>query len=139
MDQHGEAFKEEAYELLAEMETSLLELEETPDDAELIGRVFRAMHTIKGSGAMFGFGEIAAFTHQVETLFDLVRHGKIPVTKGLVDLTLSAGDQIRAMLDASEGGEAAHAGRAGEILASLRKLIPGNDDYAEIAADLGDH
>ena len=64
---HREAFVEEAHELLAELENSLLELEETPDDKELVGRVFRAMHTIKGSGAMFGFDDIAAFTHEVET------------------------------------------------------------------------
>ena len=54
-DQYKEAFREEAYELLTELESSLLELEETPDDMDIIGRVFRAMHTIKGSGAMFGF------------------------------------------------------------------------------------
>ena len=68
---------------------------------ELIGRVFRAMHTIKGSGAMFGFDDIAAFTHEVETVFDLVRNGKLAVTKRLIDLTLAARDQITAMLDAS--------------------------------------
>ena len=80
-DKHRRAFKEEAYELLAELETSLLELEKTPDDEDLIGRVFRAMHTIKGSGAMFGFDDIAAFTHEVETVFDLVRNGRMAVTR----------------------------------------------------------
>ena len=68
-----EAYREEARELLAELESSLLELEQTPEDQELIGRVFRALHTIKGSGAMFGFDLIAAFTHNVENAFDLVR------------------------------------------------------------------
>ena len=48
-DLHRQAFKEEAYELLTELETSLLEWEERPDDGELVGRIFRAMHTIKGS------------------------------------------------------------------------------------------
>ena len=72
MDQHTNAFKEEAYELLTELEASLLELEETPDNMELIGSVFRAMHTIKGSGAMFGFDDVANFTHEVETVYDLV-------------------------------------------------------------------
>lgn len=71
MDKHTETFKEEAYELLSELETSLLELEEAPDNEELIGRVFRAMHTIKGSGDMFGFDDIARFTHEVETVLSL--------------------------------------------------------------------
>ncbi len=99
IDQHRQAFKDEAYELLTELESSLLELEENPTDIELIGRVFRAMHTIKGSGAMFGFDTIAAFTHEVETVFDQVRSGKLSVSQNLVDLSLVARDRIKAMLD----------------------------------------
>ncbi|WP_243373058.1 chemotaxis protein CheA [Geotalea sp. SG265] len=124
MDQHQQAFKEEAYELLAELETSLLELEERPEDEEVIGRVFRAMHTIKGSGAMFGFEDIAAFTHEVETVFDLVRNGKIPVTKNLVNITLAARDQIKAMLDASAEGGMVDEFRTAEIIGVLKGMLP---------------
>ncbi|MHB8907578.1 MAG: chemotaxis protein CheA [Syntrophales bacterium] len=102
MDKHREAFREEAQELLAELEAALLELEQAPADENLIGRVFRAMHTIKGSGSMFGFDDIAAFTHDVETVYDLVRGGKIPVTKPLIDMTLAACDEIRSMVETSE-------------------------------------
>jgi two-component system chemotaxis sensor kinase CheA len=103
MDPLKTAFKEEAYELLSELETSLLDLEESPGDKEAIGRVFRTMHTIKGSGAMFGFEAIAGFTHEVETLYDQVRSGKASVTKEMIDLTLAAGDCIRRMLDDPDG------------------------------------
>ena len=119
-----DAYKTEAYELLTELETSLLALEEDPADSELIGRVFRALHTIKGSGAMFGFDDIAAFTHDVETVFDLVRNEKLGVTKTLIDLVLRARDQIRCMLDGSEGGAGADTTTAGEITSALRELIP---------------
>ncbi|RQW86753.1 MAG: chemotaxis protein CheA [Geobacter sp.] len=101
-EMHSEAFREEAHELLALLETSLLELEENPDDAELIGSVFRSMHTIKGSGAMFGFTDISELTHEVETVFDHIRNGSARVSKNLIDETLKAGDLIRAMLS-SEG------------------------------------
>ncbi len=104
MDNHRQAFKEEAYELLGELETALLELERSPDDADLIGRVFRAMHTIKGSGAMFGFDRISMFTHNVENVYDRIRNGKMSVTKHLIDLTLSACDEIRKMLDETGAG-----------------------------------
>ena len=124
MDAQRETFKEEAYELLAELETSLLELEEHPDDIEQIGRVFRAMHTIKGSGAMFGFDNIAAFTHNIESVFDLVREGKINVTKELVDLTLSARDHIKDMLDLSDTDETADEMTEYKITSELRKLLP---------------
>ena len=122
IDVHRQAFKEEAYELLSELESSLLELEERPDDIDLIGRVFRAMHTIKGSGSMFGFDDIAHFTHEVETIFDMVRNGKLEVTKTLVNLTLSARDQIKSMLDNSDGGGGADLAESGRIIAGLRAL-----------------
>lgn len=89
IDKHAEAFREEAYELLTDLEGSLLELEQSPDDAELIGKVFRVMHTIKGSGSMFGFDDIAEFTHGIETVYDRVRSGQIRVSKDLISLTPS--------------------------------------------------
>jgi two-component system, chemotaxis family, sensor kinase CheA len=97
-----QVYIEEARELLAELETVLLELEANPTDQELIAKAFRALHTIKGSGAMFGFDEIASFTHEVETVFDLVRDQKLPVTKELIDLTLLARDRIRGLLEGEE-------------------------------------
>jgi two-component system, chemotaxis family, sensor kinase CheA len=98
----ADTYKEEAYERLSELEGALLELEETPEDSELIGKIFRALHTIKGSGAMFGFDDIASFTHEVETVFDLVRNGRIQAGKELIDLTLQAEDLIRSMLDGTD-------------------------------------
>jgi two-component system, chemotaxis family, sensor kinase CheA len=131
MDTPKDAYREEANELLVELETSLLELEERPDDSELIGRVFRAMHTIKGSGAMFGFDAIAEFTHEVETVFDQVRENTIAVTTELVNLTLAARDQIKAMLDEDIGGEPADTAKSQEIINSLRQLQPQADAQAE--------
>ncbi|MEW6118114.1 MAG: chemotaxis protein CheA [Nitrospirota bacterium] len=128
-DKHREAFREEANELLTELEDALLELEETPGDTELIGRVFRAMHTIKGSGAMFGFEDIAAFTHEIETVFDQVRNGKMAVSKQLIDLTLAARDQIRSML----GGKSVDVVRAGEIVAAFKNMLPGEKGREEVA------
>ena len=116
-----QAFREEAFELLGELESSLLELEEDPKNSEVVNRVFRAMHTIKGSGAMFGFEDIASFTHEVETVFDLARNGQIAVSKELLDLTLLARDHILAMLEGEDqGGEA----RAREVIVGLKALTP---------------
>ena len=123
MEQAIAIYREEAGELLAELEISLLDLEETPADDELINRVFRAMHTIKGSGAMFGFDEIAAFTHEVETVFDMVRNGKMTVTKRLLDLTLKSRDHISSLLTASAGEEVDRSA-GDEIIAGLRQLVP---------------
>lgn len=102
LDGFQESFKEEAYELLSNLEENLLELENNPDDLEAVSAVFRSMHTIKGSAAMFGFDRISEFAHHVETMLDDVRNGLIPVTRSLIDLTLNCRDHIRYMLDNPE-------------------------------------
>jgi two-component system chemotaxis sensor kinase CheA len=134
IDKHKEAFREEAYELLTELERSLLELEESPENIELIGTIFRALHTIKGSGSMFGFDRIAGFTHEVETAFDLVRNGELSVTKELIDLTLSSRDHIKKMLDLPEEHDDS---AAKEILQSLKRLLPGKqqDKAAAVSSE----
>jgi len=131
IEEHIATYREEAGELLAELETSLLDLEETPDDQDLINRVFRAMHTIKGSGAMFGFDAIAAFTHEVETVFDLVRNGKMVVTKELLDLTLKSRDHISILLEASAGSGEVDKSTGDALISGLRRLVP----RPEVAGD----
>jgi two-component system chemotaxis sensor kinase CheA len=121
-DQFKQSFREEARELAVDLESALLELNENSGDQELIGRVFRALHTIKGSGAMFGFDELAAFTHNLETAFDEVRNGRLEVNSELIDLTLAALDQIRTMLEEGTGGASADRAACADILAKLRLL-----------------
>ena len=98
MDSYRDAFLEEASDLLGELEGALLELEEDPRNSETIGRVFRALHTIKGSGAMFGFDAVSSFTHQLETAFEDVRQGRQEVTADLIGVTLDARDHIQNLL-----------------------------------------
>lgn len=124
MIQYMEVFKEEAKELLEDLEISLLELENAPQNKDLIGRIFRAMHTIKGSGAMFGFEDVANFTHNLENIYDLVRHDKFLVTKELIDLTLQARDHIKELLNASENDETVDPAKSQKIIDSLKKLNP---------------
>lgn len=131
MDKHQETFIEEARELLTSLEQSLLELEENPADMEVVGRVFRAMHTIKGSGAMFGFDDIAAFTHEVETTFDLVREGVIDVDRNLINLSLGARDMISDMLESFINGEEADKEAAKAIVAAFQKINPENKTEEE--------
>jgi hypothetical protein len=88
----------------------------------LRARVFRNLHTIKGSGAMFGFAEIARFTHDVETAFDRVRSGDLPLTRDLVDLTLQAKDHLQALLRADPSGEGL-AAASDALLARFARLV----------------
>jgi two-component system, chemotaxis family, sensor kinase CheA len=134
MDAQKDLYREEAYELLNSLEGALLELEERPEDMEVVGRVFRAMHTIKGSGAMFGFDDIAAFTHTIETVYDMVREGKLRVSEDLISLTLSACDQVKAMLDASRDGDSVDEKRTEELAEAFKGYLPKEEGPAETAA-----
>ncbi len=120
-DQSREIFREEALELLGELEATLLELEGEPGNLDLVNRAFRALHTVKGSGAMFGFDDIAEFTHDIENIFDKVRNEELPVTKELITVSFAARDHIMAMLGGpDEAGGTVEQGAA--ILESLRAL-----------------
>ena len=125
LDQFRQSFRDEAAEILIGLESALLALHQAPSDDELIGQVFRALHTIKGSGSMFGFDRLAAFTHELESAFDEVRKGNALVSSELVDTALAALDQIRTML-VSERDPAG----SSEILARIRRLTSGVDRTA---------
>jgi two-component system chemotaxis sensor kinase CheA len=118
----SEVFREEALELLSELETSLLELEAAPRDQELVGQIFRALHTIKGSGAMYGFEAVSRFTHEFETAFDLVRSGKMEAGEKFVRLALRARDQILALLREHSGEGPADGEETRLILTELGRL-----------------
>ncbi len=98
MENFEELFIQESLEMLEELEASLMELEENPEDENLIAKVFRIMHTLKGSSAMFGFDAISEFTHKIEDVYDRLRSGKMRLTSHLIDLSLAACDQIKLML-----------------------------------------
>jgi two-component system chemotaxis sensor kinase CheA len=97
-----EVFRQEASELFEVLEGALLDLGQRPDDRELVDSAFRALHTIKGSGAMFGFDKVASFTHEFETAFDRVRKGEIKPTQELISVALAAKDYIRALIEDSQ-------------------------------------
>ena len=92
-------FRIEAQELLEQIEQGLLDLAQDPGNGELVGAVFRGLHTLKGSGSMFGFDDLAAFTHHCETAFDRVRRGEVPASRELVTAVLGAMDHMRALAE----------------------------------------
>lgn len=132
-DMGAEIFRQEASELLQSIEKGLMDLEAAPGDTELINSIFRSMHTIKGSGAMFGFTELSQFVHEFETAFDDLRNGRATVSNDLIGLSLQACDQIGKLMDAVEGTDADNQ----RILANLRTLMrPGHhSDDTDIAED----
>ena len=115
------AFRVEARELLDQVEQALLDLTHRLDDAALIDSVFRGLHTLKGSGAMFGFDALASFTHHCETAFDRVRKNLTPATPQLIAVILSAQDHMRALI---EGDATDRKAEGDAILAKLQASGP---------------
>jgi two-component system chemotaxis sensor kinase CheA len=102
MDSLISGFLEEAHELIGDLEDSLLKLEEQPNDKEAINRVFRVMHTLKGSGGMFGFTLVSDFTHHLENIYYKIRNNEIQLTTEILTLTLKSVDLIKALLKSPE-------------------------------------
>ncbi|MCD6178343.1 MAG: chemotaxis protein CheA [Bacteroidales bacterium] len=92
------SFLEEANELIIDLEDSLLTLEEIPNDKDAVHRVFRVMHTLKGSGGMFGFNAVSDFTHHLESIYYKIRSGELIVTKEILTLTLKSVDLLKELL-----------------------------------------
>ena len=125
MEQMRGTFRAEALDLLIELDSALLALETAPGDTTIVHRVFRAIHTIKGSGATAGFAHLARFAHKVEEAFDLARGERLAVTGYLIDCSLQACDVIRLILAGNAEGEAVP-GEV-EVTGAFTRLLPGPD------------
>lgn len=123
--QFHETFFEESFEALGNMEAALLKLSAGEADAELINTIFRVAHSIKGGSATFGFTEVAAFTHSLETLLDQLRSGKRQVEPAIVDVLLRSVDVLRDMLSATQRQEPLDAGQTTILNTELKALIAG--------------
>ena len=100
-----QTFIAESRELLSDMESALLNIEQRPDRAEAVNAIFRAAHTIKGSAGLFGLDHVVAFTHVVESVLDRVRDGEVEITDELVVLLLSCCDHLNALVESIAAGQ----------------------------------
>ncbi|SJZ40953.1 chemotaxis protein CheA [Selenihalanaerobacter shriftii] len=91
-------FIEEAEELLANLEIDLLQLESEPNNHDLINRIFRAMHTLKGSASLTGLDQIADFVHHAEDLLDRLRNGSLNINSEIINLLLESRDLVEDMV-----------------------------------------
>jgi two-component system, chemotaxis family, sensor kinase CheA len=134
-NQFAATFLQEAGEQLALIEEIILDVEQNPQDDESINRLFRVFHTIKGSGAMFGFDQVAGFTHHIENVLDKVRNHLVPISKELVNVILASKDQISRMLWGSDGRDVAQEDFRPQLIARLNALLPqGNASSQPVTA-----
>jgi two-component system chemotaxis sensor kinase CheA len=92
-------FLGEVEETLSNFGGDLLLMEKNPKDPDLINRVFRSAHGIKGMSAMFGFNKVSELTHQMENVFDRVRQGKLAIDSHIMDILFSSLDMTKALVE----------------------------------------
>ena len=98
-------FLTESEELLQGMDQDMITLESTPNDAELLNRIFRALHTIKGTSGFLSFEPVVRLGHRAEDVLNLLRRGELRLTRRITDALLAARDQLGSMLsDIRAGG-----------------------------------
>jgi len=94
-----EDFLVEAFEMIEEMDQDLVELENNPDDLELLNKIFRVAHTIKGSGSFLNFDKLTHLTHHMEAVLDKARKGELKITPDIMDVILESVDAMKAILE----------------------------------------
>jgi two-component system chemotaxis sensor kinase CheA len=89
-----EEFLVEADEILEELQNDLVELEQNPEDKELLNKIFRGMHTLKGGAGFLGLTSIVELAHRVEDIFNKLRNDELKVTPELMDVVFAAVDKL---------------------------------------------
>lgn len=135
--QFVQTFFEESLEGLDVMEAGLLALPPGAADMDQINTIFRAVHSIKGGSGTFGFHDLTAFAHVMETLLDRMRQGQMPVTSDAVNTLLESVDCLREMLVAARAGAAIDEERVGQLRERLTLLLNQGNAPAPPAASPG--
>jgi two-component system, chemotaxis family, sensor kinase CheA len=114
-------FLVEAGEILELLSEQLVDLEQRPDDYDLLNAIFRGFHTVKGGAGFLQLNTLVDCCHEAENVFDILRNGKRKVTSDLMDVILQALDNVNEMFEAVRNGQEPEAASA-ELLATLHEL-----------------
>jgi len=101
MDEFEEILQDfliEAFEMIEQLDQDLVELETRPDDLELLNRIFRVAHTIKGASSFLNFDVLTHLTHHMENLLNMARHGDLIIDPNVMDVILESIDLMKALL-----------------------------------------
>ena len=115
-----EGFLAETTELLEKLDDDLVTLEKSSDDPELLNRIFRSIHTVKGASSFLGFDLLVKVTHKTEDVLNRLRKGELPVTPEIMDVILEATDLVKILVSDIKAGEI----QEREIDGTIAKLLP---------------
>ena len=122
-----EDFLVEAFELVEQIDHDLVELESNPEDLELLNRIFRVAHTVKGSSSFLNFDVLTKLTHHMEDVLNKARHGDLKINPDIMDVVLESIDKMKTLLNSirDNGNDAAIGMDIGPICARLTAISEG--------------
>ena len=122
-----EDFLIEAFELIEQIDHDLVELEANPEDLELLNRIFRVAHTVKGSSSFLNFDVLTELTHHMEDVLNKARKGELKITPDIMDVVLESVDMMKRLLESirDNGSDAAAGIDIKNICASLTQISEG--------------
>lgn len=123
-----EGFLTETTELLEKLDDDLVVLEKTPDDPDLLNRIFRSIHTVKGASSFLGFDLLVKVTHKTEDVLNRLRKGELFVTPELMDVILEATDLVKLLVGDIKAGDI----QERETESTIAKLLPLLSDTAQV-------
>ncbi len=115
-----EGFLTETTELLEKLDDDLVALEKSSGDPELLNRIFRSIHTVKGASSFLGFDLLVKVTHKTEDVLNRLRKGELVVTPEIMDVILEATDLVKILVSDIKAGEI----QEREIDGTIAKLLP---------------
>lgn len=133
MQEIMEDFLIEAFEMVDQLDQDLVELESNPEDLELLNRIFRVAHTIKGSSSFLNFDILTSLTHNMEDVLNKARRDELKITPDVMDVVLLSIDLMKALLQAiRDSGTDANSGiDISDAVTKLQAISQGSSPVAE--------
>ena len=131
-----EDFLIEAFELIEQIDHDLVELESNPEDLELLNRIFRVAHTVKGSSSFLNFDVLTELTHHMEDVLNKARKGELKITPDIMDVVLESVDMMKGLLESirDNGSDAAAGIDIKNICVRLTQISEGEAPSAALEA-----
>lgn len=130
-----EDFLVESFEMIDQLDQDLIELENNPKDLDLLNRIFRVAHTIKGSSSFLGFDVLTRLTHNMEDVLNKARKGDLEITHEVMDVILESVDLMKALLEAIK--DSGSDDRGIEIDNTVKKLeaVSNGESLSDVAQE----
>ena len=135
MDEFQEILQDflvESFELVEKLDEDLVELENTPEDLELLNGIFRVAHTVKGASSFLNFDVLTHLTHHMEDVLNKARHGDLIITPDIMDVVLESIDLMKALLNTIRDTSADAGIDVSACVARLDKISGGDGEVAAV-------